>query len=430
MKQRISLLLGALLIILVIGLLVFGKGGGHGSDHPKLDGTNKVLDSQASDVSLKKYNMNFYMENSASMDGYVNGTTEFKDVLGKMIVAANHSCKSASLSFVNDKIYETTDNAISFIQMLNPSKIKVGNVGATDVNQIFRNILGKSGKNDISVLFSDCIYSVSNVTNELDNAKNATTDAFLQTITKDTTVATIILQIVSRFDGYYYDRNDTPMRCTSARPFYVVITGNRDALKKMYDTFKIDNLPGLKNKCLLSSESWTLDDKNACIVISDNTNARRIKAMKNYLDVESFSLGRDCNTLQFGVGVDFANMFVDNSYIVDASHYAVEPESYKVKSVVKASPSAIGDFSDTPRMPYVLNLEVPTNNFAPSVTITLKKDIPAWVKASNVKDDAGFVPSSTQSFAIQKMVEGISAAYSADYENIFKLQININKYNR
>lgn len=430
MKQKISLSIGALLIILIIGLLFFGKGSARVPEHSKLDGTSKILGSKSSDESLKKYAVNFYMENSASMDGYVNGSTEFKDVLGKMIVSAHHSCKSASLFFVNDKIYETTDNAISFIQMLSPSKIKVGNVGATDVNQIFRNILARMGKNDISVLFSDCIYSVRNVTNELDNAKNATTDAFLQAMGKNPSVATIILQFVSRFDGYYYDRNDSPMRCDSLRPFYVVIIGNRDALKKLYDTFNIASLPELKNKCLLSYESWTLNSDNACIVISDNTNARRIKAMKNFLDVEKISLERDCSTLTFGVGVDFSNMFVDDTYAADASNYTVEPEGYKVKSVVKASSSATGDFSETPRMPYVLSLEVPVNNFAPSITITLNKAIPAWVKKSNVNDDAGFVPSPTQSFAIQKMVEGIAAAYSADYSNIFKLQININKYNR
>ena len=113
------------------------------------------------------------MENSASMDGYVNGTTEFKDVLGKMIVSSHHYCKSTDFYFVNNAIYKADGNAISFIQMLNPAKIKVGNVGSTDVNHIFRNILAKTNKDTVSVLFSDCIYSVKNVTNELDNSKNA-----------------------------------------------------------------------------------------------------------------------------------------------------------------------------------------------------------------------------------------------------------------
>ena len=64
------------------------------------------------------------------------------------------------------------------------------------------------------------------------------------------------------------------------------------------------------------------------------------------------------------------------------------------------------------------------------VTLSLKKGIPAWVKKDNVVDDSGYVPSSTQSFAIQKMIEGISAAYNEDYANYFKVQVNINKYNK
>lgn len=64
------------------------------------------------------------------------------------------------------------------------------------------------------------------------------------------------------------------------------------------------------------------------------------------------------------------------------------------------------------------------------ITLSLRKVIPAWVKKSNVNDDAGFVPASTKSFAIQKMVEGIAAAYSEDYDNYYKLTVDINKYNK
>ena len=284
MKQKVSLLIGVVAIVIIILLSI--KRPPIVPEHPKLDGTNAVLINKETKSNLKNYLVNFYMENSASMDGYVNGNTEFKDVLGKMIVSSHHNCKSTDFYFVNNQVYKADQSAIDFIQMLNPAKIKVGNVGSTDVNQIFRNILKETKKNVISVLFSDCIYSVTDVNSQLDNAKNATTDAFLTALSKNNLMATIILQFVSKFDGFYYDRNDKPYVCKSPRPFYVVITGNRDALKTLYADFKVDNLPGLKNKCFLSSESWSLDDKNACAIISDYTNARRIKTMKNYLDLD------------------------------------------------------------------------------------------------------------------------------------------------
>ena len=243
-------------------------------------------------------------------------------------------------------------------------------------------------------------------------------------------MATIILQFASSFDGYYYDRNDKPYVCKSPRPFYVVMTGNRDALKTLYANFKVEALPGLKNKCFLSSESWTLNENDACAIISDYTNARRIKTLRNFLDIEEVSLDREASSLQFAIGVDYSDIFVDENYLLDKNNYQVEPDDYKVVGVSKASPSAIGDFSISPSKPYAIVLSVPNGSFAPMVTLSLRKGIPAWVKKSNVNDDAGSIPSPTQSFAIQKMVEGIVAAYSEDYDNYYKMTMNINKYNK
>lgn len=428
MKQKISLLIGLVALVVIVLFLI--KKQTPNPNHNLLAGTCKVLRNEGKKLNLKQYHINFYMENSASMDGYVNGNTEFKDVLGQMIVSSHHCCKGTDFYFINNQVYKANTSAIGFIQMLAPANIKVGNVGTTDVNQIFRNILNNTKKDTISVLFSDCIYSVTDVNSQLDNAKNATTDAFLTALSNDNTLATIVLQFVSTFDGFYYDRNDKPFVCKSPRSFYVVITGNRDALKTLYSDFKVGSLPGLKNKCFFSSESWTLDEMNACAIISDYTNARRIKTQKNFLDIDEISLDKTSNSLQFAVGVNFSDIFVDESYILDKNNYIVEPSSFSVISVSKASTSSVGDFAYQPSKPYAIKLSVPYGSFARVVTVALKKSIPSWVKNANVWDDAGYVPAANQSFAIQKVVEGISAAYSTDYSDYFKVQVNINKYNK
>lgn len=428
MKQKMSFLIGVVAIVIIVFLSA--RRSAPIPEHSLLPGTCQKLHGNASKTNLKKYHINFYMENSASMDGYVNGNTEFKDVLGKMIVASHHCCKGTDLYFVNSQLYKANESAIDFIQMLTPSNIKVGNVGSTDVNRIFRNILKNTQKDTVSVLFSDCIYSVTDVNSQLDNAKNATTDAFLTALSRDNTLATIILQFVSAFDGFYYDRNDKPFVCQSARPFYVVITGNRNALESLYADFKIDKLPGLKNKCFLSSESWTLDEASSCTIISDYTNARRIKTVKNFLDIDAVALDKGADRLQFAIGIDCSGIFADETYLLDKNNYAADPGSYQVVNVCKASASATGDFGRQPQKPFAVTLSVPYGDFAPSVTLSLKKEVPAWVKKSNVADDAGGVPASDKSFAIQKMIEGISAAYCADYDNYYKVQVNIKKYDR
>ena len=74
MKQKVSLLIGVVAIVIIILLSI--KRPPIVPEHPKLDGTNAVLINKETKSNLKNYLVNFYMENSASMDGYVNGNTE------------------------------------------------------------------------------------------------------------------------------------------------------------------------------------------------------------------------------------------------------------------------------------------------------------------------------------------------------------------
>lgn len=415
-------------VVLLIVIIIASTGKSQDSVHEVIDGTDGMLSSkQDSTVSLSNCTVSFYMENSGSMDGYVNGETEFKDVLGRMIVNAHHFCKSTDLYFINDQIYKADSDVVNFIQMLNPSKIKVGRVGSTDVNRIFRNILSQTKGDTLSILFSDCIYSVKNVTNELDNAKNATTAAFLDATKENPNFATIVLQFQSQFDGIYYDRMDNKLQCHSLRPYYVVMLGDKDCLAKLYKEIKVEDMPLLLNRFFLSTESWTLDESNTCPIISDYSNARRIKPCKNMMDIQEIALDREYGNLEFAFGIDLEGIFTNPAYLEDATNYAVSPEDYQVVEVVKPSPAAMGDFSTAPKMPYVLRLSVPANKCTSKITVSLKNKLPKWVEESNLPDDLNTLPLSTQSFAIQKMMEGIYNAYDISGKDIFKFEINIKK---
>lgn len=429
MKQKQSLIIGVVAILLIV-VALFPKGGGRQVAHERIGGTDGVLKSGACKADLKQYAVNFYMENSASMDGYVNGGTFFKDVLGRMMVSAKGLCRSADFSFVNDAVYKVDENPVSFIQNMDAGKMNVGNIGSTNINLIFKNLLKSTRKNQIAVLFSDCIYSVKNVTGELDNAKNATTDAFLDAIKANPELATVVLQFKSQFSGTYYDRNDKPLPCNGMRPYYVVMMGDKAALKTLCDNIKLAEMPGLLNRCYFSPDSWTLGEATACTVISDYTNARRIKTAKNALDIDEIKLDREALKLRFAVGVDMGQLFVDDAYVADVANYEVSPSDYRVLQVVPASDAAKSDFAVPASKPYAVQMEVPVGRFASEVTVSLRNRIPAWVKKANVRDDAGFVPQPTQSFAIEQMVEGIFNAYDISDKRIFKLELNIKKYKR
>ena len=84
-----------------------------------------------------------YMDNSGSMDGYVNLNSEFKDALGKIIVKSNNYSITTDLFFVNDAIYDVQQTALkgdvnNFVSQLNASNMKVGATGSSNINKIFK----------------------------------------------------------------------------------------------------------------------------------------------------------------------------------------------------------------------------------------------------------------------------------------------------
>lgn len=77
MKQKISLLIGLVALVVIVLFLI--KKPTPNPNHNLLAGTCKVLRNEGKKLNLKQYHINFYMENSASMDGYVNGNTSVRD---------------------------------------------------------------------------------------------------------------------------------------------------------------------------------------------------------------------------------------------------------------------------------------------------------------------------------------------------------------
>lgn len=233
-----------------------------------------------------------YMENSGSMDGYVNLNSEFKDALGKIIVKSNNCSSSTDLFFVNDAIYDVQQTALkgdinNFVSQLNASNMKVGATGSSNINKIFKMVLDKTVNDTVSILFSDFVYSIkgTDVSSQISNAKNATMGAFMDAIKRNPDFATIILQCSSQFQGKYYDRNDHPIPFVGTRPYYIFIMGPYDKLKYLDEKLALNNsntgIPGLTNKYLLSSKTWTLDENTVQALTTSYTNSLLIKPDRN-----------------------------------------------------------------------------------------------------------------------------------------------------
>lgn len=422
MKKWIPLLIVVAVVIIIVMVNV-GKS------------TDNAADRHAENKAIK-FNTHIYIENSGSMDGYVNGNTEFKDAIDHVLVMLNSTYGTPEISFVNSQILPTglSKDISQFSQQLTPASLHVGDTGSSNINNIFNMILNNTDENTVSVLVSDCVYSIhgNDAGGLLAHEKNLTQGAFMAAIKKKKNdLATIVLQCSSKFDGYYYDMNDKPIAYQGHRPFYMIFVGKTAYIKNLYAKIELDNehMNNLLNSYMISSQEVDYGIDSVSIITDEFTdNINRIKPNKNSLGISTMELEGN-GKFTMAVGFDASAIFVDKSYLTDKNNYSVDPKNVKIKAIgqVDRNSAAYGDCSSF-ALPYYIQFECAGQ---PSeITLSLDYKMPKWVYDSSTDNDSGCVPKENVTFGISYMIEGISEAYRVrnSSQSIFKIKFNIENY--
>ncbi len=387
--------------------------------------------------------VNFYVENSGSMYGYVQGGTQFKDVLEHLLVMAKDTYGQPGIQFINAKVVDTGlgDDVEDFCLRLNPVTMKQGNTSSSNINSIFSQILERTDENTVSVLFSDCIYSVQkgNALEYLNHQKNQTQRAFMDAIGKHNgDLALVMLQCKSVFNGFYFDMLDQPLKYYGFRPYFVVIMGETARLRDFCNRIELDeeHINGLLHKFMVSSQNMTMDKNNACVLTSDFSNVRRIIPSRGKLGIDRLDLsGHEVDSLYFSVAVDANQLFTDESYLKDTANYETSPAGLRVVRVDRVAPegSAYGDCAAAGlENPYYLTLQTPNKAIGGKISVNLKYCLPEWIVSSSTTDDVKRVPPYGVTFGIDHMMRGINDAFLAKNEGkgIFHLDFVINRTGR
>ena len=428
-------LLAILLVAILAGVAVWiGRGRGHASEEGQ-----HFLPADTATIPSAPPVVRIYMENSGSMNGYVTTNSQFKNALGHLITKADGFYRGTQVDFINQGIYHTPmcDDLDNFVLHLTPASMQVGNTSSTDINKIFKMILERTSRDTVSVLVSDCMYDVDNVGNLLSAAASSTTGTFMKAIRRardeKKEFAAIIMQCMSEFSGNYYEGNQA-MVCHGDRPYYVIVVGNRDQVVDFNRHMELEDtptgLPGLKHKYMLSSEpTWELNHMNARTFTSNFTNALRIQAEHDGLNIRKVTLDPEQPGFNFAVGLGVSQLFADLSYLLDINNYEVEPQQYKITDVNDKAKFTECDFF---RHPIYLQLVALGQNYVPQVTIKLKNQIPAWVSECSYNQRKAALPPSHQSYAIYEMVEGIYGAFynvkEHDSRELFRLPVKFGTF--
>lgn len=395
------------------------------------------------------------------MDGYLYGKTEFKGAIRDLLVLLKYHYEedSINLYFINQEIFSpasaTKIDLASFatdIEMKWRIKQAKKHWQSTNLNQIFKMILSKTDNNTISILFSDCIYSIhgsTDATGLLNDEKSLTKDAFLSKWKNEQIpLATTVVKMNSKFKGKYYPYtgDNKNFFYDGIRPYYICVIANNSLLRDFNKNIEIKKgkIEGFDNKYILSS-----GDSNSVYfsVLQSSFNKGRFKPDRNvstisYIhgieDINLNNRGSGCSTgkedlLSFAVAVNFTEIQTEEEYIINPKNYSVISNNFTIDTIFPIDKKNINP-SDWNKIvnskpTHIIILTAKTKSVS-DVTFVLKKQMPLWIENSNTENDTDKNNLNSKTFGLMYWIRGITEAYEIIYpnnNNFFEFTITINK---
>jgi hypothetical protein len=389
-----------------------------------------------------KFNVNVFIENSASMDGYVVGKTDFENAIYNLLVdfkINSNYCDSLNLNYINKKVFPNSINAkpeeiSNFIEKLEPSNFQKrgGDRTSTDISDVFKTILDQTNDKSVSVLISDFVFSPGKNYDAVNYLNHQSSTIKLQFATKLKTInlSSIVIQLESEFNGTYFDKFDHPHQQLNAiRPYYIWLIGKKENIELIYKSKILDNLQGSLNKFVFelpnenkSPSFQILHEKKVGDFSVNNSGVK---------EISNISLIKDDKTkFGFSIAVDFSNSIQDEKYYTDKSNFIISNSNYNLNcdiiSSSKKNDPTLNSYS------HIINLKA-ASVISEILKIKVLGKIPSWVVKSSSLDDTRIELNQdnekSKTFGLEYLIDGIKKAYYPDTtKNILNtLSISIKK---
>jgi len=397
--------------------------------------------TKGTDTELEKAEIKVFIENSGSMDGYVRNTTEFEAALSDLLVQIQYKYDKENLNvnFINTKIYPSEiDEVNKFVEKLEPSKApyKVGNKSVSKLNEILEIILDSTKQENISILISDCIYSLDkgkDTEGALEFQKSLTKGAFLEK-SKEFDFSTIVLKMNSKFNGNYYDKNNKNTYLDKkSRPYYIWIIGEEKLISSFSKRINLHSLKGFENSYFLSNSTKNIQPFYT-VLKETNKKGNFKQTDRNKTDVKSINdIEYDNGKLQFSIALDLNNIPVDQAYLTNTENY-LPSSGFSIESIEEVDRNKISkrDFLTVEKTTATHIITVSTTNeySIQNLQLELSNIIPTWVEESNSIDDRDIVNQLDKTFGLLYLIKGVSEAYitqNPDNTSYFKIKVTIKK---
>jgi len=395
--------------------------------------------------AIDEINVNFYLENSASMWGYFKGQTECEAAVGEMIVDAGFLFNEKKINFA----YITTEDSViiqkpkkgftEFLMRLEPEALKRGKYWETKLADIFKTVINNTGSNEISILISDCIYSL----NGEDKADYQALEwvlikqAFLNVL-NNSDFSILVNKYTSSFEGGYYcdslvlrkgEMKEMKINLSNVkRPYYVFVLGNREVIQTALQKINFRTYAGFKDDYFISKEK-PLSEIDYRILMTDRIGKFRIDRKNPQHGIEGAkkaNRGDVENIFGFSVGLDNSSLILDDNYITDAKNYEISGD-YELE-VVK--------FDKVGEDGFTHKLLLKTSNLkSEELNISLRRQTPSWISETNSNNDCDQSGAELdKTYGFEPFINGVEKAFdtalkkqdgSKGTDNFYTLRINI-----
>ena len=370
----------------------------------------------------------FYLENSASMFGYVNGVFDYYTAISKLSTKKEFILDSTAREyfFVNGnklKLNRIGSDSELFSKKINKKGFNLGDIGNSNLNSMLQLSMNRAANDTISILVSDGLFYggrkdplgtiKKNVRNTYEN--------FLTRLNKGD-LQTIILKMSSQFDGNYFPVSGGEVKLKQKRPYYIWVFGKNELLNKYFPNSYFESLDGFQNSARFV-KTKKMDVKYEITSHNMIGSFKTKSSGDNILyDVEKYN-----NELQFTLAVDLSEIPFSDSYLTNTKNYSINcNDNYKIVKIRKANNVKLFGLKINPT--HILYLKTLKNPYG-ELKVSLKNSIPKWIDDTHIESEDNIKGDEQHTFGFKYLINGILEAYNDinHGKNIASFKIELKK---
>lgn len=402
-------------------------------------------------VVNKSHTLHLFVENSGSMNGYINTDSDFQMAIGRVIQLMKYKYGSANIKtyYINTRVYQevkpSNQDIYEFVKnMLKKDNFKKrGSTASTDLNKIVEEVLTYVDEENTAILISDLIYSLKATsgvtTNLLYDCQNLTMSAFLEK-TKEmqpgVSLATNLIQLGSAFEGHYWNwaqptgNNYVNLKCM--RPYYMCVLGTDANVKDFNKSISVESLIGYMNQFTISNK----DMSNVSYTVFDTKYKKGSYKHGSEPSIKSIYSAKtnSRNEFELAIAVDLSDFTMSEQDKLDVLNYSIDQGNYSLVRVELIDTLQLLNPTDLRLIrengcTHALVLK--SSGYPNDIKISIKRSLPEWVEASSSLDDRRIAMDTfeqNKTFGLKYFVAGISDAYSYiayDKENVAVIKVNV-----